>query len=247
MAHAMDGPRAKIERAKEHVDDLRSALRDFFAGNPYAVTGHVDSQSGEHVLRLVKLADFPPRVSVIIGDVAHNLRSALDHLVWQLVLCNGGTPTFKTEFPIANDADEFEARVATRAKGVGQDALDRLLATNAYRGGDGEVLWRLHRINVSDKHRLLVTVSNVFQEVRSSPDHSTWVVRGRAGDPLFAENGTEFFRTAHDEDDRHVKAVFLIAFGKGEPFAGQPLVPTLGQLVEEVSERIDRFAVLLDR
>jgi hypothetical protein len=28
----------------------------------------------------------------IIGDVVHNLRSALDHLVWQLTIANGHTP-----------------------------------------------------------------------------------------------------------------------------------------------------------
>src|SRR5690606_21763862 len=42
-------------------------------------------------------------VSAIVGDVLHNLRSALDQLAWQLVLFDGGTPNQLTTFPVLRE------------------------------------------------------------------------------------------------------------------------------------------------
>jgi hypothetical protein len=41
----------------------------------------------------------PLRLGVIVGDFLHNLRCVLDHLVWQLVLSNGQTPSVRNQFP----------------------------------------------------------------------------------------------------------------------------------------------------
>ena len=41
----------------------------------------------------------------------HALRSALDHLVWQLVILEGGTPDWRTQFPIYDDAAKFDQAV----------------------------------------------------------------------------------------------------------------------------------------
>jgi hypothetical protein len=51
-------------------------------------------------------------VGVIIGDVAHNLRSALDHLFWQLHCHYIGVPkprwdTRKVQFPIEDRSKEL--------------------------------------------------------------------------------------------------------------------------------------------
>jgi hypothetical protein len=61
--------------------------------------------------------------------VAHNLRSSLDHLAWQLVEANGGAPSDKpgqqTAFPIRDVLPESP--------------------TDAN-------LWHLHRLDIIDKH-----------------------------------------------------------------------------------------------
>lgn len=38
---------------------------------------------------------------MLVGDYVHNVRSALDHVVWQLVIANRGAPGRHTQFPIA--------------------------------------------------------------------------------------------------------------------------------------------------
>lgn len=42
----------------------------------------------------------PTRFSVLIGEIVHQFRSGLDHLLWQLVLVNRCQPHSRSEFPI---------------------------------------------------------------------------------------------------------------------------------------------------
>jgi hypothetical protein len=84
---------AKIERAKEHLDALRRET-GLGIGAPipdaYRIPMRLEYEpsSGDHVFRATATIpeDAVRRVGILVGDIAHNLRSALDHLVWQLSL-----------------------------------------------------------------------------------------------------------------------------------------------------------------
>ncbi len=53
----------------------------------------------------------PHHLSLVIGDIVHNLRSAFDHLAYQAVIAGGDTPTTNTEFPVSWDsADKHKSR-----------------------------------------------------------------------------------------------------------------------------------------
>ncbi len=39
---------------------------------------------------MVKADNLPASLSVLSGDAVDNLRSAVDHIIWQLVIDNGG-------------------------------------------------------------------------------------------------------------------------------------------------------------
>lgn len=65
------------------------------------------------VLYVDEVAEVPLTFSAIIGDVLYDLRSALDHLAWQLVIANGGTPNRDTAFPIYSSPAGREFRVKT--------------------------------------------------------------------------------------------------------------------------------------
>lgn len=49
-------------------------------------------------------------LGLLVGEVVHQLRSALDHLAYALVLAAGNTPTRSTAFPVRT------ARPATRLR-----------------------------------------------------------------------------------------------------------------------------------
>ena len=59
-----------------------------------------------------EFSGIPPGFPLIAGEAAHQLRSALDHLVWQLVIANtGATPTgTKSGFPIFKNEKGYDKR-----------------------------------------------------------------------------------------------------------------------------------------
>jgi hypothetical protein len=70
------------------------------------VVGEFNRQTSEYVIR-GKVTKPTGEIGVIAGDAVHNLRSALDHLAWQLALLNTAKPHPRTQFPIARSESEF--------------------------------------------------------------------------------------------------------------------------------------------
>ena len=59
----------------------------------------------------------PARWGVIVGDIAHNVRSSLDHLVNQLVIANGRTPGRHTSFPVCLTQSDWNRTVINAKRG----------------------------------------------------------------------------------------------------------------------------------
>ncbi len=116
----------------------------------------------ERLLRIRIHQEPPTEWSLIAGDFVQNVRAALDHLVWQLVLANGETPTPGNAFPIfsnrpskdrglsAMGADGHRARPARFRSGR------ELSSRMRDRAGKASVLAGLAELSNEDKHRLLL-------------------------------------------------------------------------------------------
>lgn len=184
--------RAKVERAKQHLRDLEIERDRFLKADPYRVVHERDAETGHHVYRVYDLKTPPGELGLIAGDVIHNLRSALDHLVYALVVANGIDPTGKRAiaFPIHDDAASYVARSGGQIKLASQSAITAINATEPYQGGRGEALWLLHYLDIADKHHALLTslvnVTGVHlripgywqREFRSSAEISILNLRG---------------------------------------------------------------------
>ena len=122
-------------------------------------------------------------VQVVIGDIAHNLRSALDHSTWQLVLANGGKPkpgSRGTRFPILFERPEkplgIEGGVSESALTVIEDAQPyNAQPVDRYR----HPIAVLQHVSNTDKHREPAIGHRVFDNwvVWSGTDDTTkrWV------------------------------------------------------------------------
>jgi hypothetical protein len=75
--------RTKIDRAEKHIADLYQAL--ILVAQGYQVGIKHDLSRNERVHYVGKLPEIPPDISLIAGDVLHNVRSALDHVAYQFV------------------------------------------------------------------------------------------------------------------------------------------------------------------
>ena len=154
----LEGVYAKITRAQAILRDLEADI---------AVVCELERRQivFEHQHQVGVWAHDPPEVpvdySIRIGEIAHNLRSALDHLVWQLVLTNGGCPGKSNQFPICRDEKEFRKNADRKLEGVASIHRGCFEEFQPYRGngGIGAHLSMLNIICNIDKHRRLNVVS----------------------------------------------------------------------------------------
>ena len=77
--------RLKIERAKQHINDLHSRILDFADSGFYALSVDKNTKTGNYGLKIEVRKSFPNDYALIIGDAAHNLKSALDVLANEVV------------------------------------------------------------------------------------------------------------------------------------------------------------------
>ena len=115
----LDGCRAKIARAELHLGELRDRTRDYLQTQPYRIEGEYEAATREYVIRAHKIPNYAPVPSdliLIAGEVAHQLRSAMDHVVWDLVVENTQAPPPGTDsgFPIFREQAGYQARAPKR-------------------------------------------------------------------------------------------------------------------------------------
>ena len=84
---------AKLGRAQAHLSLLQYMAESIENSDDYRVFVERDHESGDVVVCGEPLREPPiAEWGVVIGDVVHNLRSALDHLIWDLTLAAGHVP-----------------------------------------------------------------------------------------------------------------------------------------------------------
>lgn len=157
MADLKD-PRGKVERAEEHLKALDRDILAFQRDNPCRVRHYEDLDKALYIVRSY-LPIVPQRFGLIAGDAIHNLRSALDHLVWQLALTKPERPFDRTEFPIvAKDTPENRAYFKRVTQSVPDEALPIIKELQPYQRGaryKDDPLWQLDKLWNIDKHRVI--------------------------------------------------------------------------------------------
>jgi hypothetical protein len=239
--HPLDGCRTKIRRARQHITELGDAVRAYAGSAPFRFRIEHDRPTNELVIHAEAVPDFAPvpiGVVLIAGEVAHQLRSALDHLVWQLVIANTGQPppepATRIQFPIFKTDAGYNERAPTMIAGVSDAARTRIQAAQPYHAGaDAErtLIWVVQALNNTEKHRIIpVTTTYAFVgRVRmlvagAAPvDILPWQHEVR--DPL--HDGMEIARvavvTGMENARLDMPVGFDIAFERGGAVEGQQL------------------------
>jgi hypothetical protein len=186
MTHPLDGPDFKVRCAKREIERLARLEDEFQDEADYKlIRAEHNPKTRDDVYRVLVNVLPPPDLGVLIGEIAHNLRSALDGLIYQLARLNpgaGDAPT-GTQFPIflSGTPSGCKRRLATGRRGktmcadprhfncLGMKWIGLLLAKHQaaiellqpYKRGGGHAsspLYLLSEINNADKHRLLQVI-----------------------------------------------------------------------------------------
>ena len=90
-AEGLRSARVKLQRAKDHITDLRMMKDGWIARKPYFLAIDNHPQPSKTLVKIHVREEIPEQFAAVLGDIIHNLRSTLDHLAWSLVLRNGGS------------------------------------------------------------------------------------------------------------------------------------------------------------
>lgn len=172
MRTAYEDVSSKLNRADEHIRDLKTRWDVFRKANPIAVTRQDYGELGYVNVFVDHVPEVPVEFSLILGDALFNLRSSLDHAVCRIIESSGKTPDTHACFPIFETPEKFEAGLARCVNGMRQNAVDAIRRIQPYKAGN-KALWVLNRLNVIDKHRLLLAVASYAYGHTLSPERQS--------------------------------------------------------------------------
>jgi hypothetical protein len=143
------------------------------------------------VLSVHEIGDiFPPHWGLLLGDVVHNFRSALDHIAWALYKRGNASnlrpgQEARIYFPIYDDREDFNNSLARKLPGVTRTDIAKVRRCQPYIHGKRNlhrhVLWVIDELSRADKHRTI-------QPVLPSPDRSNIGI-GQQTDCIFRRMG----------------------------------------------------------
>ena len=255
----------KVERAKEHFHTLEIEVEQYLNSKPYSIGVKRRPDSSQLIYFVERVHPTPIKITAILGDVIHNLRSALDHLAYQLVwVGTGSQPSSRhVYFPILSDKAEYLKKRNGKMKGAKQAAIAAVDALAPYKGGN-DILWKLHELNNVDKHRMLITAGSAFQSVNIgshlAKDISKHLTASKMGSKFSEFPALDFFVRPKDrmfplkardellsiddpdaEPNEKLQFRFEVAFGEEGIVFGDPILETISSMIKVVEDILPTF------
>lgn len=243
-------PRLRIETARQRLETLNGELGTYLDSDPYHITDDPEIDGDSEVQRFYVVKPFPDGWSIIVSELIHHLRAALDNLVWQLVLLNGRTPNCRNQFPIFTPTKKppTKERLDTMLRGIRDDHRAFIEELQPYKGP------HIHR-NAKVALRSLASLSNIdkhrdlhptFAYVQKGPEPEVTPVQPgiRHIETTvywgFLEHGAPILRVQTDPPHAEVRMKFQttieIAFGDQNVIDA-----TLGAVTEQIEWVVEHF------
>jgi hypothetical protein len=178
----------KLDRAEDHLDALNESIQRF-TKKGFCTARQEFDRDRRLTLRVNQVFEPPPGWGVLIGEIVYNLRSALDHMVYELAVVNHGTRApprdiaESSAFPIFANGLKFRwgnAKKASKSGKLSRDsgrhkiravsrppraAIDRLQPYHRRKNPASRALLQLEELSNMDKHRTLHFT--ILQQVES--------------------------------------------------------------------------------
>lgn len=152
---------ARLDLAESRITELAGLCQRIVEDATVEVQHVEDPSVGLHRLVLMCKLSVPVSASLVLSDIVHQMRSALDNMVWQLVLANGVTPPHKNNlaFPVVEEESKYPDRSRVALKGVSDEVRSWFLRFHGFgdpvRSAVFEHVSLLSKVNNYDKHRFL--------------------------------------------------------------------------------------------
>jgi hypothetical protein len=211
----------RITRAEELLDELRRLAADYESTNKASSLIKVNGMT----VSALWPPEPPSMFGVRVGEIAHNLRSALDYLVYQLARLDSGNFVSGTQFPIEESAKGFRSRSKRCLAGIDRPHIAAIETLQPYNSGQWARV--LRDLSNQDKHRTLHIIGYAASES----------VRVNVGGTEEEGRALGGFRKPGDDESMYYPAPIVVAFTDGTPIEA-----TLSGLVNETRRVLDAFS-----
>jgi hypothetical protein len=162
----LDSARAKVDMAHKHLIAAYAVGKSFINGKFYKISPKNDRKH-RLVIYFSRVDPIPAEFGLLIGDVANNLRSALDHIAFAFAKPTTPKEERGIQFPLISKKIDFNGQAKRNLIGVPRNvraAIERLQPYHRRKNPRLHALRYLQAINNWDKHRsLLVCPVSVTQ------------------------------------------------------------------------------------
>ena len=245
------GAHSKIERANRHIDELEAAISAFRSSDKHRFVFEKDASGGIAKVSHESSAEVLEVVSLITGDVVHNLRATLDHIMFEVV--TSLDPTVDPDiikFPISNNENAIKTALQ---KAEIQTAMSTPLGAEISRvilneikpyGALDNAICAVSKLDNIDKHRLVLATFGIVAATFSGRDAhgNVFIDCGSVGNLGANMNVLE----TNIPVQMQFKSVIEIFIGEAKFPNDQPIVPALrniSQVVTKALEAIERCVV----
>jgi hypothetical protein len=189
----------------------------------------------------------------MLGDAIHNLRSVFDHFAYGIVELGSGDQS-KAQFPVCAKEEWFLASIKRMLKGAPNHAIEIVRDMQPYHEGENEILLQIHKLDVVDKHRMIIPIGMV------SATLTLKIVGNRIGSLRIIGGGDiEGFATykrikttlkeglvfylppSGREEDHDPNISFDLAFGEGQIIEGEAVVAKLHEFAQFTERAVKIF------
>ncbi|GAD89841.1 hypothetical protein VHA01S_028_00400 [Vibrio halioticoli NBRC 102217] len=163
----MDSAYLKVKRAEKHLAELSQMFR---RNKPFGYYLETNYKTGERATFAKRNEDVANEAAIVIGDVLHNLRAAIDHAYWSCTEKHAKSDRERKniQFPITSTETALRDSILPGLPSrVSQDFANALASLKPYRDGGNLFLCAIHDLDVMDKHKLLVPTGN-FTKINST-------------------------------------------------------------------------------
>lgn len=239
----LSGVREKLARADDHIQEVKRRITPFAQAASDSIVRENDVKASKVSYRLPHdLPEPDPAWGPVIGDALFNMRSALDHLAWQLVILDGGQPCEHTYFPIheSRTHKSGKPRVLTIQPQIKSPLiLEALDLVQPYQTVErqqslwSDAFYLVNTLGNFDKHRLLLTAVHGIDFSNNRPswagdEVTAWWFNTeplKGGDEVaWFELGGPF--GAPEDLDAHVSLEISLGHGPRFEWAGDTAVGT---------------------
>lgn len=203
---------ARFRWGRHFEERLIAHAAEYMASEPFRLHQHHDDERREFWIT-IEFIEAPPLLewALMLGDVLHSYRVALDHVMWEIaVRHNHPDPPPKpraVSYPIYRDDKKFNDWLKSLKFDLPEEFVEILRAHQPY-GSHGSGFAELADLNNTDKHQVLPVIALAEQTSRmggrSEPDGArSQYLRLEPDQPL--RTGSEMVRMRFDQPMKHVE------------------------------------------